>query len=84
MTIEITITGLAAAAVERANRASFYGIRGNKPDCAAAMRAVLPYASAAVEAACPAWNGYIIRNARTIDTAGTKVPYMAVVTIDID
>lgn len=84
MTITTTITGLAAAAVEQANHASFYGIYGRAPECAAAMRAIMPYARAAVEAACPDWNGYIIRKARTIDTTGTQTPYMAEVTIDID
>ena len=84
MTISTIITGLAAAAVEQANRASFYGIHGNKPECSAAMRAITPHATDAVEAVCPDWNGYIIRKAHTIDTDGTKTPYMAEITIDID
>ena len=82
--VTIAIRGLAAAAVEQAARASFYGIHGNTLEAAAAMRAVLPLAENAVSAACPAWNSFTVTAARVIDTDGTPVPYAAEIDIEID
>lgn len=76
----ITITGIGAALIEKANRASFYGInksvgclRDTAPGRKAADEAVRDY----LESNGISWNSFWIVKARTIDTSGTPVPYMA-------
>ena len=78
--ITITVTGIAAALIEKANNASFYGIKklfGDLTDTApgriAAEEAVREYLkSNNIE-----YHGFELIKARTIDTTGTKTPYKA-------
>jgi len=76
----ITITGLGAAAIEVANRASFYGINklfGDLRDTAPGRRAAEDAVREWLEANGISWNSFLILKARTIDTSGTKTPYKA-------
>ena len=82
--ITITITGIDAYYIERANRASFYGINGNANDCAAGRRAAERAVKAYLADNGINWNSYDILKARTIDTTGTKTPYKAEIDARID
>ena len=76
--ITITVTGITAALIERANNASFYGIKkyfGNLADTAPGRAAAEDAVRDYLEANHIAWNGFEILRARTIDTTGTKTPY---------
>ena len=76
----ITITGLGAAAIEVANRASFYGINksfGDLHDTAPGRRAAEDAVRDWLAANGISWNSFLILKARTIDTSGTKTPYKA-------
>ena len=83
----ITITGLGAAAIERANRASFYGIKkmfGNCSDTTPGLIAAEEAVRDWLEANGIAWNSFLILGARTIDTSGTKTPYKAEIDFNWD
>ena len=76
----VTVTGLPAAAIERANRASFYGIKKlwpSVPECIAGRNAAEESVSDALARSGIAWNSYELLRTRSIDTAGTPVPYKA-------
>lgn len=76
----ITVTGATAALIERANNASFYGINkafGNLSDTAPGRAAATDAVRNHLERTGTAWSSFHIITARTIDTAGTRTPYMA-------
>lgn len=83
----ITVSGLRAAAIEQANNASFYGINksfGNlsetTPGRIAAVDAVREYLqNSGIE-----YNSFWIIKARTIDTTGTIIPYLAEIDFNYD
>ena len=83
----ISLTGIGAALIEKANNASFYGIKKSFGDCSDT--------APGMEAACEAINEYLNREkidcygfdilkARTIDTSGTPVPYKAEIDFILD
>ncbi len=83
----ITITGVGAAAIETANRASFYGIRktfGNLTNITPGRMAAEDAVRIWLDGNRILWNSFWILDARTIDTSGTKTPYMAEIDFDWD
>lgn len=80
----IIVTGIVAALVERAVRASVYGINGDRPACYQARRECRGPVEEHLARICPDWNSYGIINARVLDTAGTKTPYAAELTVMYD
>ena len=83
----ITITGLGAAAIERAHRASFYGITKlwpSDPDCIAGRIAAEKAVSDWLEANVGEWNSSWIVGARAIGIGGTKTPYKAEIDFNWD
>jgi len=83
----ITATGITAALIERANNASFYGIKKSFGDLTETAPGWI-----AAENACKkylvdngiCWNSFYIIKARTIDTTGTPVPYKAEIDFSYD
>jgi hypothetical protein len=76
----ITLTGIGAAQIERANHASFYGVMksfGNTSDTMPGRIAAEDAVRDHLEKSGIAWNSFWIVKARTIDTSGTKTPYKA-------
>ena len=67
---QITITGSNVYAIERANRASFYGIYGNKPDCDQAMRLCCEAVENHLTNAGMDWNWFEIISADVVSTNG--------------
>lgn len=83
----ITVTGVPAAAIERANRASFYGIKklfGDIRDTVPGARAASESVFAALARSGIAYYAVDILRARSIDTSGTPVPYKAEIDFVID
>lgn len=75
----ITVIGMRAAAIERANNASFYGIYGTGNACIAG-RIAAEYAvwdDLKETGTTCAW--FDVLSAKTIDASGTKTPYKAVI-----
>ena len=76
----ISLTGTGAALIERANNASFYGIKksfGNCSDTAPGARAAADAVSSYLDTSGIRVYGFDILKARTIDTSVTPVPYKA-------
>lgn len=87
MTVTITVTGSAAAAIEAANHASFYGINKlwpSHPACTAGRNAARAAVKAWLEDHGINWNSFDLLCARTIDTAGSKAPYKAEIDFSYD
>ena len=82
--ITITVTGYIAHLIERANRASFYGVYGNTNASAEAMRACCNAIEDYIIATSIPWQTAQIMTARTIDTTGTPIPYKAEITARIE
>lgn len=83
----VTVVGIPAAMIERANRASFYGVKkmfGNLSETAPGRKAAEEAAENWLEANGIDWNSLWIVKAKTIDTEGTKCPYKAEVTFGWD
>ena len=77
MKIRITVTGLTAASIERAERASIYGVNGNERDCCIARRNCNEAIEKALKAAGIDWNWLQVYDAHSISTDGLKTPYLA-------
>ena len=78
--ITITVTGHAAALIEKANNASFYGIMksfGSLADTAPGRAAAEDAVSKWLDDHEIDYHGFNILKARTIDTSGEKTPYRA-------
>ena len=75
----ITITGLRAAAIERANNASFYGIYGTANACISGRIAAEDAVWDDLKETGTTCAWFDILSAKTIDTTGTKTPYKAVI-----
>jgi len=85
--ITITVTGYRAAAIEKANHASFEGVNklfGNLHDTAPGRAAAEDAIREYLKANSIDWNSFWIIKARTIDTAGTKTPYKAEIDFSYD
>lgn len=83
----ITVTGYAAAMIEKANNASFYGIMksfGNVHDTAPGRIAAENAVEKWLDDNHIGWNSFSIINARTIDTSGEKEPYKAEIDFSYD
>lgn len=78
-----TLGGLTAQAIEQAQRASFYGIHGNTPEAAQAMRATRDAITEWMHDNAPAWTAYYIESAQAMPTTG-RDGYRATVTITAD
>ena len=85
--VTISVTGTRAASIQRANNASFYGVNkifgdlsNTAPGRKAAEDAVRDY----LTGNGIAWNSFDIVRTRTIDTAGTPVPYKAEINFNYD
>lgn len=81
--LTFTLAGLTAHAIEQAQRASFYGIHGNTPAAAQAMRATQEAITAWMDEHAPSWTTYRIESAQTLPTTGRE-GYRATVTITAD
>ena len=76
----ITLNGIGAALIERANNASFYGVMksfGNTHDTISGRIAAEDAVRAHLKDSGISWNSFWIIKTRTIDTSGTKTPYKA-------
>ena len=71
------VTGYIAAAIERAERISFYGINSSDSECSKARAMCKNRVRAYLEENGIDWNWYIVDKAKHIDTRGTKIPYKA-------
>ena len=75
----LLVTGIPAAHIELAHRASFYGIRGNSGDCTpgriAAENAVREY----LEGAGIDYAWFSVIGTAVVDTTGIPTPYAATV-----
>ena len=83
----ITITGPGAAAIEKANEASFYGIFKSfmpTPETIAGNIAANEAVTKWLNENHPDWNSFLLVAARTIDTSGTKTPYKAEIDFKFD
>ena len=83
----ITITGIGAALIEKANNASFYGIKksfGNTTDTAPGLIAAEDAVRKYLKSNGIDWNSFSIIKARTIDTSGTPIPYKAEIDFTFD
>lgn len=83
----VTVSDLRAADIERANRASFYGIKKlwpSVPECVAGRRAAEDAVSEALARSNIEWNSYGLLRARSINTSGTPVPYKAEIDFIVD
>jgi len=78
-----TLGGFTAHAIEQAQRASFYGIHGNTPEAAQAMREMQKAVTAWMDEHAPAWTAYYIESAQAMPTTG-RDGYRATVTITAD
>ena len=78
------ITGPVAALVEQAEHTSFYGIHAGTREAGQARRAItdaiIPIINGLDTLACSLY----IRQARSISTEGTPIPYRAEITVDVD
>lgn len=81
--IAFTLAGLTAHAIEQAQRASFYGIHGNNPEAAQAMRAIQEAVTAWMDEHAPSWTTYCVESAQALPTTGRE-GYRATVTITAD
>ena len=77
ITTTITVTGPRAAAIERANNASVYGIYCNARACTDGRIAANNEVYEHLRETVGAWSWFDILSTKTIDTTGTRVPYMA-------
>ena len=75
------LRGLYAHDVIVAEHASFYGARGEYRDCAIARKTCLEEAEKLLDAAGLVWNWCYLIDAHSVDTTGTKTPYLATVTV---
>ena len=78
--VTITVTGYAAAMIEKANNASFYGINKSFGDTTETVPGRIAAENAAkkwLEDNKIDWNFILIQKAVTIDTSGAKEPYKA-------
>jgi len=80
----ITVTGLLAYDIERAERASFYGIFGNLPECWKARANCAERVRLFMELYKPDYNSFCITKAKSVDTTGEKIPYKATITFEIE
>lgn len=80
----IPVVGITAAYIEKANRASFHGIRGNQQYCAEASRLAHQVVRDWLEENRIPWNAFWIWRCRTVDTSGTPTPYKALIDFTID
>ena len=80
----ITVTGLLARDIERAERASFYGIFGNVPEAWEARAECSERVELFMETYRPEYYSFLITKAKSIDTTGTKIPYQATITFEIE
>lgn len=78
-----TLGGLTSHAIEQAQRASFYGIHGNTPEAAQAMREMQNAITAWMDEHAPAWTAYYIESAQAMPTTG-RDGYRATVTVTAD
>lgn len=76
--------GLTAHAIEQAQRSSFYGIRGNTPEAARAMREIQEAVTAWMDEHAPSWTAYYVESAQALDTTGAPIPYRAKVAVTAD
>lgn len=82
--ITIIVTGLTAAAIEEAEHASFYGIHGDNEHAYQAQRSARKAIKSYIEANKINWQSAQIISANSIDTTGTKCPYKARLTFDVE
>ena len=83
----ITVTGYAAAMIEKANNASFYGIMksfGSLHDTTPGRIAAEKAVSKWLEDNGIDYHGFNILKARIIDTSGEKEPYKAEIDFSYD
>ena len=71
----LTVTGPAAAIIERGIRSSYYGINGNTPDAVAASAAAAKAIREHLDAEGVTWDTWHLFDARIVNTEGTKTPY---------
>ena len=81
--IAFTLAGLTANAIEQARRASFYGIHGNNPEAAQAMRATQEAVTAWMNEHAPSWTTYCVESAQALPTTGRE-GYRATVIVTVD
>lgn len=81
--LTFTLAGLTAYAIKQAQRASFYGIHGNNPEAAQAMRATQEAATAWIDEHAPSWTTYCVESAQALPTTGRE-GYRATVTVIVD
>lgn len=81
--ITFTLAGLTANAIEQAQRASFYGIHGNTPAAAQAMRATQEAITAWMDEHAPSWTTYYVESAQAMPATGRE-GYRATVTVTAD
>ena len=80
-----TVEGPTAYAVERAERASFYGIHSTtRPEAGTAHRLICDAVTAFLDANGIDYYGYRIMDAHSVNTDGTPTPYRAEVYIRVD
>lgn len=72
--------GMTAVMIDRANRASFYGIFGDKPDCRAALNCCHKEVKLALSEAGAAWNQYEILDAVAYRDPAFSEPHLARIT----
>lgn len=65
---QITVTGFAVDIIGRGERASFYGILGNHPDCATAMRVCCNEVERHLDRTGIDWDWFEITSANVIQT----------------
>lgn len=81
--LTFTLAGLTAHAIEQAQRASFYGIHGNNPEAAQAMRATQEAVTAWMDEHAPSWITYCVESAQAMPATGRE-GYRATVTVTAD
>lgn len=78
--IKITVNGLAAASIERAERSNFYGVNGDNHYCYTARRNCEEAVEKELNAQGIRWDSFMILDAHSINTDGLKTPYLAEIT----
>lgn len=81
--LTFTLADLTAHAIEQAQRASFYGIYGNTPAAAQAMRATQEAVTDWMDEHAPSWTAYCVKSAQAMPTTGRE-GYRATVTVTVD
>ena len=67
---QIIVTGYTVDAIEKAFRASFYGIMGHNPDSAAAMRICCEAVEKHLDSTGTNWNWFMVTDATITSTNG--------------